>query len=172
MKKMKRVWAGILTLALLCGLLTACGGAAPASETPEDEDYTTGDASLDDPRNQDGIGENELLVVSFGTSYNDSRRETIGAVEGALAKLGEEPPEELLVRLRVLGTECLGPDTFLHHVHVHVYGAHREVTFHATLPAATTLAESHAKASLLEDRVKAELGYDATIHVEPHGDTQ
>ena len=33
----------------------------------------TGDASKDDPRNQDDIGENELLVVSFGTSYNDSR---------------------------------------------------------------------------------------------------
>ena len=33
----------------------------------------TGDASLDDPRNADGIGEKEILVVSFGTSYNDSR---------------------------------------------------------------------------------------------------
>lgn len=94
-------------------------------------------------------------------------------LRGAMSQtLGEEPPEELLGRLRELGAECLGPDTFLHHVHVHVYGAHREVTFHATLPAATTLAESHAKASLLEDRVKAELGYDATIHVEPYGDTQ
>ena len=46
----------------------------------------TGDASLDDPRNQDQIGEKELLVVSFGTSYNDSRRLTIGAIETALAE--------------------------------------------------------------------------------------
>ncbi|MBQ4487067.1 MAG: sirohydrochlorin cobaltochelatase [Oscillospiraceae bacterium] len=53
-------------------------------DADEEEDYTTGDASLDDPRNQDGIGENELLVVSFGTSYNDSRRLTIGAIESAL----------------------------------------------------------------------------------------
>lgn len=44
----------------------------------------TGDASKDDPRNQDEIGEKELLVVSFGTSYNDSRRETIGAIEKAM----------------------------------------------------------------------------------------
>lgn len=45
------------------------------------ENQTTGDASLDNPRNQDEIGENELLVVSFGTSYNESRRLTIGAIE-------------------------------------------------------------------------------------------
>ena len=51
-----------------------------------DENYKTGDASLDDPRNQDGIGEKELLVVSFGTSYNDSRRLTIGAIEAAMAE--------------------------------------------------------------------------------------
>lgn len=50
----------------------------------EDEDYTTGDASLDNPLNQDEIGESELLVVSFGTSFNDSRRLTIGAIESAL----------------------------------------------------------------------------------------
>ena len=41
---------------------------------------------MDDTRNQDGIGEKELLVVSFGTSYNDSRRLTIGAIEGAIAE--------------------------------------------------------------------------------------
>ena len=44
----------------------------------------TGDASKDDPRNQDDIGENELLVVSFGTSYNDSRVADIKGIEDAL----------------------------------------------------------------------------------------
>ena len=57
---------------------------AEASEEENEEDYTTGDASLDNPRNQDEIGEKELLVVSFGTSYNDSRRLTIGAIEEAM----------------------------------------------------------------------------------------
>ena len=63
-----------------------------SSETSEeetmddDENYDTGDASLDDIRNQDNIGDNELLVLSFGTSYNDSRRLTIGAIEGDLEK--------------------------------------------------------------------------------------
>lgn len=54
------------------------------AEPEEEENYETGDASLDDPLNADGIGETELLVISFGTSYNDSRRETIGAIEKAM----------------------------------------------------------------------------------------
>ena len=44
----------------------------------------TGDASKDDPRNQDEIGEKELLVVSFGTSFNDSRVADIKGIEDAL----------------------------------------------------------------------------------------
>lgn len=50
-------------------------------EEEDEEDYNTGDASLDNIRNQDEIGENELLVLSFGTSFNDNRRLTIGAIE-------------------------------------------------------------------------------------------
>ena len=57
-----------------------------AGEEDEEENYDTGDASLDNPRNGDEIGEQELLVVSFGTSFNDSRRLTIGAVEESLEK--------------------------------------------------------------------------------------
>ena len=49
-------------------------------------DAATGDASQDDPRNQDGIGKKELLVVSFGTSFNENRVLTIKAVEDALDK--------------------------------------------------------------------------------------
>ncbi|MBQ4495986.1 MAG: sirohydrochlorin cobaltochelatase [Spirochaetaceae bacterium] len=54
-----------------------------------DPDYfgrDTGDASKDNPFNQDGIGENEILVVSFGTSFNDSRTADIGGVEKAIQK--------------------------------------------------------------------------------------
>ncbi len=51
------------------------------TEAEEEENYDTGDASKDNTLNQDGIGEKELLVVSFGTSFNDSRRLTIGAIE-------------------------------------------------------------------------------------------
>jgi len=56
-------------------------------ELVEEADYfglDTGDASLDDPLNQDGIGEKEILVVSFGTSFNDSRVSDIGSIEKAI----------------------------------------------------------------------------------------
>ena len=54
-----------------------------------DPDYfgrDTGDASKDDPLNADDIGEKEILVASFGTSFNDSRAEDIGGVEKAIAE--------------------------------------------------------------------------------------
>ena len=56
-------------------------------ELVEEADYfalDTGDASFDDPRNGDDIGANELLVVSFGTSFNDSRVNDIKGIEDAL----------------------------------------------------------------------------------------
>ena len=96
---MRKNLSTAMALLLSAALLPACGNNAPtttqASEPAEqaatstaaqadDEDYTTGDASLDNPRNADGIGKSELMVVSFGTSYNDSRRQTIGAIEQSL----------------------------------------------------------------------------------------
>ena len=107
--------AGVLSAAALTGCGSAAGEAAAttdatatdatdatatdaaASETAaeagedDEENYETGDASLDNTRNEDNIGEKELLVVSFGTSFNDSRRLTIGAIEEKIdAELGKE----------------------------------------------------------------------------------
>lgn len=89
--KTNRILALLLAIALVATLFAGCAGkptATPSSDpAPDDgEDYTTGDASLDNPRNQDGIGEEELLVISFGTSFNDNRRLTIGAIEEAMEK--------------------------------------------------------------------------------------
>lgn len=56
-------------------------------ELVDEADYfarDTGDASKDDPLNADGIGENEILVVSFGTSFNNSRVAAVGGVEKAI----------------------------------------------------------------------------------------
>ena len=57
-----------------------------AEASPEYFGLDTGDASKDDPRNQDEIGEKELLVVSFGTSFNDSRVADIKGIEDKLAE--------------------------------------------------------------------------------------
>lgn len=104
---MKKLAIFTTALAMTTAILTGCSGetstdtessgsqTALAAETTnvsteetavEEENYDTGDASLDNIRNQDEIGEKELLVLSFGTSYNDSRRLTIGAIENDLEK--------------------------------------------------------------------------------------
>ena len=86
---MKKLFALVLSLSLMLVFFAAWGGSdAPAfaEEAEEEENYETGDAALDDPLNADGIGEKELLVVSFRTSFNDSRRLTIGGIERALQK--------------------------------------------------------------------------------------
>lgn len=92
MKNLKRfmLLAGALSF-MLCACsapnaadtgMTQSADASPNDKQLDpDENYDTGDAALDNPLNQDEIGENELLVVSFGTSFNDNRRETIGAIE-------------------------------------------------------------------------------------------
>lgn len=89
----KKLLTLLTSAALAAALLMGCAGetAEPTTgetvtEPTDGEDYNTGDASLDNPRNDDGIGDRELLVVSFGTSYNDSRRLTIGAIETAMEK--------------------------------------------------------------------------------------
>lgn len=116
---MKRFVAVGLATVLFAGLLSGCGQkstttdevtsvseneVASVSENEvtsldeaqeEEENFETGDASLDDTRNQDEIGEKELLVVSFGTSYNDSRRLTIGSIE---QKLDEQFGDNYAVR--------------------------------------------------------------------------
>jgi len=73
-----------------CAAAKAAWDALPddQKELVEDPDYfgrDTGDASEDDPRNADEIGEKEILVVSFGTSFNDSRAADIKGIEDAIA---------------------------------------------------------------------------------------
>ena len=108
---MKKVTIFMLSLAMTAAMLSGCSSSNDSSSSStaetttvadetteteaaeetsqeetvdEEENYDTGDASLDNIRNQDEIGEQELLVLSFGTSYNDSRRLTVGAIENDL----------------------------------------------------------------------------------------
>ncbi len=101
----KKLLVSVLAMAMGMSLLVGCGdskkpvdtqaAASTQTEEEDEENYNTGDASLDKVRNEDEIGENELLVVSFGTSFNDSRRLTIGAIE---QKLDDAYGKEFSVR--------------------------------------------------------------------------
>lgn len=91
--RQKRMGLGLvmaLSSLMFVNGMTACADETEGlAEAVETEEYT-GDASLDNIRNQDGIGEKEILVVSFGTSFNDSRRLTIGAIEDAIEEAFED----------------------------------------------------------------------------------
>ena len=87
-----------------------------------DPDYfgrDTGDASKDDPRNQDDIGENELLVVSFGTSFNDSRVKDIKGIEDALQEANPDwsvrrafTAQIIINHVEARDGECIDPTFF------------------------------------------------------------
>ncbi len=84
--------------------------------------------------------------------------------------LGETPDTETIAQLRSLATKAAGQETHLHHVHIHRYGYHVEVTMHIRLPASTELQEAHNIASEIEALIGREMNMEATIHMEPIAD--
>jgi cation diffusion facilitator family transporter len=87
--------------------------------------------------------------------------------EGTYPLLGEKPDHDLLDKLKIITREASGMETHLHHVHLHRYGAHIELTMHIRLPKLTTLAEAHKITDDIELALVNKLNIDATIHMEP-----
>ncbi len=85
--------------------------------------------------------------------------------ESSRALLGEPPTPDLLERIGTCRDQAAPELADIHHVHVHRYGDHAEITLHARLPGHTTLSRAHASATRLEDRLREE-GWEATIHME------
>jgi cation diffusion facilitator family transporter len=103
------------------------------------------------------------LVVSLLIFY--AAYETIR--EGTDPLLGEIPDKALLDDLKEIAMESSGMETHLHHVHVHRYGEHIELTAHILLPKGTTLENAHAIADNIENEIMSKLNIEATIHMEP-----
>ncbi len=93
--------------------------------------------------------------------------------------LGEEPGEETVQKLNEL-TKLAGNAAAemseiskmskmsnVHHIHIHRYGEHTEITLHIRMPGDTALYRAHAAASILEERIRDNLGFIATVHPEP-----
>jgi cation diffusion facilitator family transporter len=87
--------------------------------------------------------------------------------EGTYPLLGEKPDRDLLDKLKIIAREASGMETHLHHVHLHRYGAHIELTMHIRLPKHTTLEEAHKLTDDIELALVDKLNIDATIHMEP-----
>ncbi len=88
-------------------------------------------------------------------------------IEGVKPLLGECPDDELLTYLSTRCDELMNMKTNVHHVHLHRYGRHLELTFHLELPPEMSLQEAHDQVSVIEKTIKEEKNIEATIHVEP-----
>ena len=81
--------------------------------------------------------------------------------------MGEKPSTELIRSLQHVGIQTLGFDPKPHHIHIHRYGEHVELTFHINLDGALSLEEAHDYIVKLEHAVEQKLEMTATIHADP-----
>ena len=87
---------------------------------------------------------------------------------GVQPLLGESPDTELLEYLSQTCDNMMEMKTNVHHVHLHRYGTHSELTFHLELPGTFTLKEAHDRVTEIEQAILKEKSIDATIHIEPY----
>lgn len=81
--------------------------------------------------------------------------------------LGEAPDPKLKDRLEKSAGKITGLDLNIHHIHLHKYGDHQELTFHIKLPDKMSVDEAHNLSDSIEKQVENDLGMVATIHMEP-----
>lgn len=92
--------------------------------------------------------------------------------DGVRPLLGETPDEELLAYLKDTCYTILKSECNLHHVHLHRYGDHIELTFHLKLPADISLEQAHEQITLIENKLREERQIEATIHPEPKSEVR
>ncbi len=83
------------------------------------------------------------------------------------AFLGEKPDKQILNKINDICTKHYESAVYPHHIHVHHYGAHTEMTLHIKLDKSLSLEGAHNITSMIEDDIRTELGIEATIHTEP-----
>jgi cation diffusion facilitator family transporter len=87
--------------------------------------------------------------------------------DGIKPLLGERPDGALLEYLKETCNQTLGMKANVHHVHMHRYGRHIELTFHLELPPDYSLEYAHKRVTRIEQKIKDEKNIEATIHMEP-----
>ena len=81
--------------------------------------------------------------------------------------LGESPSQELLLSIRETAQKVDKMPLHLHHIHLHNYGNHTEMSCHIKLPPQMSLDEAHEICTKIEAIIEKEFGYISTIHPEP-----
>lgn len=81
--------------------------------------------------------------------------------------LGEAPDPGLKDKLIKISEKITSLNLNIHHIHLHTYGEHKELTFHIKLPSEMSVEEAHELSDKVEKQVEKDLGMVATIHMEP-----
>jgi cation diffusion facilitator family transporter len=88
-------------------------------------------------------------------------------LESSSVLLGKAPGRDIIEKIVRIAESTSPLILGVHHIHVHEYGEHVEITLHIDLPDEITLEEAHKVATLVEEKIKSELGYEVTVHCEP-----
>ncbi len=81
--------------------------------------------------------------------------------------LGEKPSKDLISNIKDIANSAAGCDVYSHHIHIHNYVNHKELTLHIYLPNNMTVTESHRITNAIEHSLASKLDVETTIHVEP-----
>jgi cation diffusion facilitator family transporter len=98
---------------------------------------------------------------------------TYEILKGAVSSIiGEKPDPMIEERIKNLINNIAPAASCLHHVHIHRYGDHVELTLHCKLPYEMNLKEAHDLASVVEEAIRKEMNVEPTIHIEPQVETE
>lgn len=108
----------------------------------------------------DGVMGILVAIMIFWAGY--------GILKQAMSRLlGEAPQPDLVHHLTASAKKVTQLDLRIHHIHLHEYGDHKELTFHVKLPPKMTVEEAHDLIEKVENQIWHDLGLAATVHMEP-----
>ncbi len=85
--------------------------------------------------------------------------------------IGEDVDEDVRNEITKVCNEVMQANARVHHLHLHDYGIHKEITFHIKLPNKMCVEDAHRISDVMESKIREDLGYEATIHIEPTEDS-
>lgn len=101
-----------------------------------------------------------VSLVIFYTTY-------IILGESISILIGKEPSKDFKKEIEKIVADNISQDVLLHHLHCHMYGDNKELTFHIKLPAEMKLIEAHSISEKLENKIREKMNIETTIHLEP-----
>lgn len=85
----------------------------------------------------------------------------------ALPLLGESPSRREVSHVRTIADETSPKLDNVHHLHIHRYGDHTELTCHVHIDGNMSVADAHELVEDFEQALRERMGVEPTVHVDP-----